>query len=406
MANGLKSWKDNSLHSLRDLPSMSLQIGYCTNVHAGPTLEQTRANLTRYALAVKQTVRPNDSMGVGLWLAAPAVQELLSTGQAAEFADWLASVGLIPFTFNGFPYGDFHGPVVKHRVYEPTWWEPERLSFTLQLIEAQHRLLPAGLEGTISTLPIAWSQPHPTHAQLTLAAQNLRTAAVAMQRLKAETGRVISLCLEPEPGCYLQRSDDMVHFFQEWLFREGDEAVVREHLRICHDVCHAAVMFEPQTEVLQKYAAAGIQVGKVQVSAAVAARFNELAPAERQAAFKQLSAFHEPRYLHQTCIQQAGEAAVYYEDLPQALATVAEHASPTGEWRMHFHVPIYLSAFGALHATQPEILECLRVLQATSSCQHYEVETYAWGVLPKELQVSDLAIGIAHEMDWFYRQLT
>ncbi len=31
---------------------MTLKIGYCTNVHAGPDLEQTRANLQRYSLEV------------------------------------------------------------------------------------------------------------------------------------------------------------------------------------------------------------------------------------------------------------------------------------------------------------------------------------------------------------------
>lgn len=382
---------------------MTTQIGYCTNVHAGPTLEQTRANLERYALAVKQAVRPTAAMGVGLWLAAPAVNELLSTGQAEPFAAWLAEVGLVPFTFNGFPYGDFHGPVVKHRVYEPTWWQPERLAYTLQLIEAQHRLLPAGLEGTISTLPIAWNQPQPNREQLAQAAHQLRTAANAMHRLKQETGRVISLCIEPEPGCYLQRSNDIVSFFRDWLFADGEEAIIREHLRVCHDVCHAAVMFEPQAEVLHKFARAGIQVGKVQVSSAVAAKFDELNIADRQAAFTQLSSFHEPRYLHQTCIRQAGQSAVYYEDLPYALATVANNASPSGEWRMHFHVPIYLDTFGHLHATQQDIHECLTALRATSTCSHFEVETYAWGVLPAELQVPELATGIAKEMDWFYR---
>ena len=381
------------------------QIGYCTNVHAGPTLAQTKANLERYALAVKRAVRPQAEMGIGLWLAAPAVQELLATGQAEPFAAWLAEVGLTPFTFNGFPYGDFHGPVVKQRVYEPTWWEADRLTYTLQLIEAQHRLLPPGREGTISTLPIAWSEPQPSQEQLAQAAKNLRSAVAAMQRLQLDTGRSISLCIEPEPGCYLQRSDDIIAFFRDWLLTGNDADAVREHLRVCHDVCHAAVMFEPQAEVLHKFAAAGIRVGKVQVSSAVAARFDELSSADRHAAFAQLSAFHEPRYLHQTCIRQGNQPAKFYEDLPQALATIATGAEPVGEWRMHFHVPIYLTTFGHLHATQNDIHECLAALRETSTCQHFEVETYAWGVLPTELQVAELADGIAKEMDWFYRTL-
>lgn len=380
----------------------SLDIGYCTNVHAGPTLAQTKANLERYALAVKRQVRPKEPMGVGLWLAADAAAQLLMSGGTEDFAAWLADVGLVPFTFNGFPYGDFHQAEVKHRVYEPTWFAPARLQYTLQLIEIIDKLLPPGRSGSISTLPIAWSLPPPTNAQMRVAADQFRTAATAMKRLRERTGRMITLCLEPEPGCLLQRSDDIVALFADWLLPGGDEAAVREHLAVCHDVCHAAVMFEPQAEVLRKYAQAGIKVGKVQVSAAVSVDFDALSPSDRAAAFTQLAAFHEPRYLHQTCIRHGSLSPMFYEDLHLALATVPSDAAPRGEWRTHFHVPVYLQQLGQLSATQNEIHECLAAIRATSDCRHFEVETYAWGVLPPELRVPDLADGIAREMNWFY----
>jgi hypothetical protein len=35
-----------------------------------------------------------------------------------------------------------------------------------------------------------------------------------------------------------------------------------------------------------------------------------------------------------------------------------------------------------------------------TDCKHFEVETYAWNVLPEELRVDDLAEGIAKEMQW------
>jgi len=382
--------------------SGALDIGYCTNVHAGPTLAQTKANLERYALEVKRQVRPHEPMGVGLWLSADAASQLVANDGACGFADWLADVGLVPFTFNGFPYGDFHQAEVKHRVYHPTWFEPARLQYTLQLIEIIDKLLPAGRTGSISTLPIAWSSPRPSADQMAAAARHLRTAAAAMKRLREQTGRMTTLCLEPEPGCLLQRSDDIVSLFRDHLLPGGDEAAVREHLAVCHDVCHAAVMFEPQGEVLRKYASAGIKVGKVQVSAAVAVDFAALSDSDRAAALAQLAGFHEPRYLHQTCIRQGSSAPAFYEDLPLALASVPNGTAPQGEWRTHFHVPIYLQRFGQLTATQDDIHECLEAVRATSDCRHFEVETYAWSVLPEELRVPDLADGIAREMNWFY----
>ena len=61
-------------------------------------------------------------------------------------------------------------------------------------------------------------------------------------------------------------------------------------------------MFEDQAEVLKKYHAAGLAVGKVQVSSAVRAALDELDQAERSAALAQLAEFNEPRYLHQTLV--------------------------------------------------------------------------------------------------------
>lgn len=378
---------------------MPLQTGYCTNVHAGASLAQTRANLQRYALAVKRAVSPAQPLGLGLWLSAPAAREMLATDAVAAWADWLRDVGLVPFTFNGFPHGDFHQRIVKHAVYLPAWDDPERLRYTLDLAELMDAFLPPGLDGTISTLPVAWGRPLPPPDRLHAAAHLLRKAAAALARIEQERGRLISLCLEPEPGCVLETSADVVRFFEDSLLPGGDEAVLRRYLRVCHDVCHAVVMFEDQAEVLARYRAAGIAVGKVQVSSSVVLPLDHLAPPDRPAALDQLRGFHEPRYLHQTCLRhRPGEPALFYEDLPEALAA-ADPASPA-EWRVHFHVPIYLRSFGRLFASQQAILNCLRDLHQHGGTDHFEVETYAWSVLPEELREPDLARGIARELSW------
>ncbi|MCC6417425.1 MAG: metabolite traffic protein EboE [Gemmataceae bacterium] len=380
----------------RDASAPTIQYGYCTNVHAGPDLDQTRANLERYALAVKRQASPDAPMGVGLWLAAPAVRRLLADGLVGEWAAWLHAVGLVPFTLNGFPYGDFHERVVKHRVYHPTWGEDERLRYTLDLSAALDGLLPPGLEGSISTLPLAWGEPAPAAGELDRMAAALRQVAGELARRERETGRLIYLCLEPEPGCVLQRSLDVVAFFHDHLLRGHDEAPLRRHIRVCHDICHQAVMFEDQAEGLARYRAAGIRVGKVQVSSAVRLPA-ELTAADRAAALAQLAGFNEERYLHQTVVRRSPTAdPVFHEDLPPALA-----AEQAGEWRVHFHVPIYLERFGRLEATSGAIREGLRAAAAHADAAHFEVETYAWGVLPPELQVPDLATGIARELDWF-----
>src|SRR5439155_25357934 len=187
-----------------------------------------------------------------------------------------------------------------------------------QILDA---ILPPGMEGSISTLPIAWGMPCPSRDELEQSAAQLRQAAAWLAQLEAETGRLIYVCLEPEPGAVFSFADDAVHFFQWQLFGRDDEETMRRHIRICHDICHAAVMFEDQEEVLCKYESAGMQVGKIQVSAALAMNldlFEPPAAEARKAAIKQLAQFAEDRYLHQTVVRRDGED-VFHEDLRPAL---------------------------------------------------------------------------------------
>jgi hypothetical protein len=381
----------------------SFTIGYCTNVHAGASLLESCANLEQHALEVKRRVSPHEPMGVGLWLSAATAQDLVERDAIAQTRDWLAQVGLIPFTLNGFPYGNFHQEIVKHRVYEPTWADPLRLEYTNRLVSILHELLPAGADGSISTLPLQWGHPKPDQRTLEQSAANLRAAAANMASLLADTGRLIHLCIEPEPGCVFDRAQHIVDFFEQYLLPGGREDEIRRHIRVCHDVCHAAVMFEDQVDVLERYRSAGIEVGKIQVSAAVIAPFDSVDAGGRQAMFDQLSRFNEPRYLHQTVIRRGGQET-FYEDLPPALA--AEKANLTGEWRTHFHVPVYLERFGHLQASHEQISQCLANFGRLTNCKHLEVETYAWGVLPQELHEPSLAAGIAKEMAWLDAEMS
>jgi hypothetical protein len=404
-------------HSVTPSPRHSLlpagsTVGYCTNVHAGADLDGALANLERYAVPIQRLVDPAQPLGVGLWFSARAARQLVDNPtRLPHLRDWLAEHQLLPFTLNGFPHGDFHQPIVKHAVYHPDWTTAARADFTYDLITILNALLPTGTEGSISTLPIGWPPSAPSSASSaplreipSSAITSLQSIAADLALLRSTTGRLIHLDLEPEPGCILERSEDAVRLFHQL----GDSDPIRTHLRVCHDICHAAVMFEDQERMLRRYAAAGIQVGKVQVSSAVRVNFNELSPQDRRPAFDQLRAFQEDRYLHQTNVLGPGAAApIFYEDLPLATAA-ADGDHPTGEWRIHFHVPIYLDSFGLLRTTRDEI-DRLLALAASHTCRHFEIETYAWGVLPPPpppLQKPDLAAGIARELRWFRSRCT
>ena len=377
---------------------MHTRLSYCTNVHPGRDLETLQAALAEHAVAVKERYSPEDPMGVGLWLAAVPAEELVSQpDRLATFRDWLAEQGLVPTTFNGFPFGDFHDLVVKQRVYEPAWWEDARADYTCSLARILDAVLPEGQAGTISTLPIGWPAQGDQTDRLSAAADRLERVVEFLYELHENRSRRIVLCLEPEPGCLLQSSDDVVAFFERYLWKLNEPAWWARHLGVCHDICHSAVMFEPQTSALQRYRDAGIPVGKVQISAAIRMWLEGLADTDSLQARAELAAFAEDRYLHQTVWRSFEGPQRFFTDLPDALQ--AEGGLEQAEWRTHFHVPIYLKRFGRLETTQSEIDLFLGAL-GKDEVLHFEVETYAWSVLPDDLKEESLAAGIAREMAW------
>lgn len=352
-------------------------LGYCTNVHAGGDLDTLRRSLDRHALGVREHLEL-DVLPIGLWLSEASADALSQPGEALRFRGWLCDRGLAVFTLNGFPQHDFHEAVVKHRVYRPAWWRPERLAYTLRLAGLLAVLAEQEGRRSISTLPIGW-RAEMTDGLRDQAVTHLVQLAEALAELELRTRRHVAVDLEPEPGCVLDRSEHVVELFAE-LESRADAALIRRYLGVCHDICHAAVMREDQSAVIHRYQGAGIMVGKVQVSSAVRAT-----DASREA----LRPFCEPRYLHQTMTTLTGTDTLH-EDLDLALA------HPFDEARVHFHVPVFLSGIGSLRTTSDEIPQALRAARDVE-VEHYEIETYAWPRLPAGVWESTVEAGIAEE---------
>jgi hypothetical protein len=393
---------------MTDLPD--IQLGYCASVHPAADLPALLANLQRYAVQVRHLLHPNTPdtpMPIGLWLSAPVAHEILAAHQTPYLRDQLQSMALTPFTFNGFPQGDFHEASVKFKVYSPDWSQPQRLQYTLDLAHILADLLPPSTEGSISTLPLGWRTATPSHPPIdpTLAVQQLQKLADALAQLRDHTGNLIHVDLEPEPGCLLQHADEVIHFFTAHLWKNTttpQRQRLQDHIRLCHDICHSSVQFEDQATVLNQYHAADIRLGKIQISSALQINFDHLTPTDAHHALTHLQTFAEPRYLHQTVIQQ-NHSHQFFDDLPQALASIPPGQSPRGTWRVHFHVPIFAAHAGLLDTTQADIPPAL-AHAAKLGVKHLEVETYAWSVLPAALQPPDLAAGLAQELQWLREQ--
>ncbi len=401
---------------MTNLTPEDLTIGYCTNVHAGVDLPAIRENLDKYAVAVRDEVHAEDqgSLGVGLWIPDQASRELVTGTAAVDFAGFLSDRQLSAFTINGFPYDNFHQDVVKHRVYLPTWCQRERLEYTQRLAEILVAILPDEQSvGSISTLPIGWpNNPHGNasdNQDRKQAGVYLRELAKFLEELESRAGRQVLVAIEPEPGCVLDTTADMIEFFDSEL----PEKSHRRYLTVCHDICHSAVMMEPQREVIGRLADAGIGIGKVQVSSAVSVDWAAMADERKAEALQQLSDFAEDRYLHQTGRSRRDGEFDLVEDLPSLIAKHNDQPVDDLRWIVHFHVPIFIERFGHLGTSQHDVLECLRTLLGNSESSgtsaqfsgHLEIETYAWTVLPEEMRKRGLAEDIASEFQWLIKAI-
>lgn len=411
-----------------------VHLTYCSNIHPGESWAEVRANVERHVLAVRQRVLPEGDFGVGLRLSARAAAELSAPAALAEFRAFLARHRLYVFTLNGFPYGPFHGRRVKEGVYLPDWRDPERLRYTDQLADLLAALLPADptMEGSVSTVPGAFKPALGGPGDVALIVEHLLRHVAHLVALRARSGRLVTLALEPEPHCFLETIDEVVGFFARELHgpaavgrlmqlaaldRDAAARALHEHLGVCLDLCHAAVEFEDPAAGPRRLAEAGIRVLKMQISAGLRL------PTLDAAALQALQRFDDPVYLHQV-VQRGPGGLQRFADLPAALAALqhsnaalaalrhsnAALAAPAAaaeglEWRVHFHVPIFLERLAPFVSTQPFIREVLALHRARPLSSHLEVETYTWQVLPEAHRRGTVDEAVARELDWVRTEL-
>jgi len=388
------------------------RLTYCTNIHPGDGWREVFANLRRYPPALRERLAPGEPFGIGLRLSGRESSELLQEDRLRQLRSFLDEHDLYVFTLNGFPYGPFHRRPVKADVHAPDWRDEERVRYTLRLVEILAHLLPNGMDGGISTSPLSykpWVNGGNTETWEHLTRQVVRVAE-ALMRVREQQGKLIHLDIEPEPDGLLENSTEVVHFYEDWLLPVGapmlvdltgvtvDEARVclLEHVRVCFDTCHVALAYEDPTEVLERFARVGIRVGKVQVSSALKVFLSEDA-SRRIEISRSLGQFAESTYLHQVIQRNDDGSLRQYPDLKEALPEIQDPNAR--EWRVHFHVPIFVERYETFLSTQEDLRRVFALLQKQRFCPQLEIETYTWDVLPPNLK-KDLLDSIGREYAW------
>ncbi|MEH2311435.1 MAG: metabolite traffic protein EboE [Nostoc sp.] len=406
----MKITKDSNFH-----------LTYCSNIHPGESWLEVFANLEKYVLNLKSRLSPTKTFGIGLRLADIAAKQLLESNNLAQFQAWLTQEDLYVFTLNGFPYGGFHRQVVKDQVYAPDWSIQERVNYTLNLTQILAALLPEGLDGGISTLPLSykpwWGQDQATfQTVMKKSCLNIASVAAEMIRICEKTGKILHIDLEPEPDGLIENTSEIIDFYHNWLLPIGGnylserlnieqslaETKLLEHIRVCYDTCHFSVEYEQPQSVFARLQSAGIKIGKIQISAAIKVKI----PAEvekRSLIVERLRPFAESTYLHQVIERRSDGTLAHYPDLITALPNLEK--SLAEEWRTHFHVPIFIHDYQILQSTQDDIATVLHLLKTNNACQHLEIETYTWDVLPSEMKI-DLLTSIQREYEWVLKEFT
>jgi len=385
-------------------------LSYCTNIHTGEHWNELFPLLQAHVPKIKERVSPDAAFGLGLRASNNSICALRSPAELAALKQWLAQTDTYIYTVNGFPYGTFHGAKVKADVYRPDWSTRERLDYTCAIADVLAALQPPDNFGSISSVPGTfreWADPGTCKS---IVSNLLRCVAHCMS-LKQRTGVTIAVALEPEPACMLETVDDVLEFFTRSLYTSSSveqlasmsnsdknvaEKALREHLGICYDVCHAAVEFEDPLQGIQTMQQAGIPVIKLQLSSAL--RLTNINPLTLGA----LQAFDEPVYLHQV-VQQQADSLQRFTDIPQAMAAHEEAKKASddeAEWRVHFHVPVFLDSLEHFSTTQHALVSVLKAHAKTPIAPHLEVETYTWDVLPEQYRNVSVDAAIARELQW------
>lgn len=389
-------------------------LTYCTNIHPGKNWDDDFEALKANFQLIKQSVARDKPFGIGLRLSNVSSLELIRKDNLAKFKDWLKTNDAYVFTMNGFPYGEFHRTIVKEEVHAPDWTTEARKEYTIRLFHILHELLPEGMIGGISTSPLSYrhwfNSPTDMEAAQRKATSNIIAVIIDLIAIALHTGTIMHLDVEPEPDGVLETGREFIDWYTDMLLpmaipeieKSFDvnaleaEAFVKRHLCLCYDVCHFAIGYEDHALVLAELKTKAIEVGKIQISAALKADLSQ-STEQRMAVKNSFQYFNEPTYLHQVVAKQRNGELIRYTDLTPALADFEQEN--VVQWRAHFHVPISVRNIGVLQSTQEDILMVLELQKNEPFTEHLEVETYTWEVLPEQLKIP-IADSISNELEW------
>src|SRR5438552_4101501 len=388
-------------------------LTYSTLVHPADDWPQLWDSLQKYLPQVKKRISPNQPFGVCIRLSHLTAGELhAKKAEREKLKTFLGDNDLYVDTANAFGYGVFKHTQSKEQVYEPDWRTDERREYTKQVADILADICPQHVTPSIQTAPLGF-KPRVTGPDVVDAfTENVLKVVAHLVKLERETGKLLTLGLEPEPRCHLETTDETITYFHEHLYTGKSAARVakladipmdtaisalRRHLGVVFDIGHQAVGFEDIPLSLQKLVDAGVPIVKLQEAASM--YIGEVTDEKIEA----LQRFAKTIYLSQT-VECRGDHLEHYMNLEDAFAGWDKDKTPR-QWRTHFHVPVFLTDLGPFKSTQFALEQALAMHKKTPLSRHLEIETYTWDVLPDHLKTGDIVEYVCREMEWVKGQL-
>lgn len=389
-------------------------FGYEMNAHPASTVSDLRSAIDDFVVPVRDRVCPGESFAIAPHIGQSLAGQLSRKGVAESVGEHLRDLGLHLYTVNAFPLKDFHAKRVKEQVYLPSWAHVARANTTCRIADVLVRMAPDSRHLTISTLGGGYRPAGDSTATHEKMADGYLKVVAHLARIEQHTGIFIALNAEPEPDTTFECAEDVIAFWKQHLqprlpdlarllgcHRSRAEGLLRRHWTVNLDACHSAVLFRSPVEDWRRLDRAGIIVGKVHITSAIALPN----PGRSPAAYDELLQHIEPRYLHQSAARMKDGNVVRLADLPdirqQDLSTISEI-------RTHFHVPLSGARHGKLHTTRKEATALLKeALRRQEQAPHIAIETYTWPLLTRGVKKSEqrkrLVDGITAEMRWARR---
>jgi len=388
-------------------------LTYSTLVHPADDWDQLWKSVNTYLPQVKARMAPDQKFGTCLRISAPSAAALTADpAKRGDLKQFLADNDLYVYTANAFVYGVFKKQIIKEDVYEPDWQTDDRTEYTMQVANLLAELAPEGVSPSIQSAPLGFKPKVTGDHVVEDYTTNVIRVVAHLVKLHKDTGKMVTLGLEPEPRCYLETTDETIEYFKNHLYsgrtaqrlakatglNEADAAAaMRKHTGVVFDIGHQAVGYEDIPASLQKLVDAGVQIVKLQEAASM------FMPGVTQKTVDALQAFAKTIYLSQTCQKKDGETT-WFLNLEDAFEDWYRNPGPR-EWRTHFHVPVFLDDLGAFGTTRFALEQALAFHKKHPLSDHLEIETYTWDVLPDHLKTGDIVEYVTREMEWVKGQL-